>query len=411
VLAYIYGPRNAGDMALNYAALDLLNTVGDFDIVGLSRFSAAHESFSLSKGALEAAYANFRLFPFPLSYDRHSDGMTSRIAAHARGFGMCLRCGIGFPNHRANALDENIRASDYLLFNGGNVLFSRGFRDLMRLMGVTYPLWRATKLQKPVIFLPQSIPVALGFGRRIIHKYLESARFASFRESTSMEKIQLKRKDTISTLDLAFFMKGLDTDAADEIMSRHQLHPFRFVPVVPRATTLGDHAYLHQDEYRRTVDFVVRLCERVAQAGCSPLLVVQVQTDLRTARDCQAVLATKGYAIGIEEQYNPLALRALYASSRAIITMRLHAAIFALSVGTVPIGFYRTMWGQKMPGIFSDLGIKELSSLLDMILHDDDYDLGVISDDAGLDRYERAIRTRICAKKADLVSRLRDVLS
>ncbi|MEN6428832.1 MAG: polysaccharide pyruvyl transferase family protein [Phycisphaerales bacterium] len=347
-------------MALNYGALDLLKTIGDFDVTGLSRFSEDHESFVRSKETLEAAYPDFHLLPFPMRYDRHRDGLARQLVSHAKGMGMYLSSSLGFISRRVQPLDRRIRECDHFFFNGGNALFSRGFRDLARLIGIAYPLHRAHACHRPIAFLPQSIPAASGLGRWYIRRHLESARFVSFRESASLKQIDLRRQDAVCTLDLAFFMEGRNEDAAREVVSRYHLEPLRFVPIVPRATTLGDQAYLDPPEYDRTVDFVVHLCESVVQAGHSPLLVVQVETDLRVARDCQRALASKGHAVCVVEEYDPLTLRALYALSRAVFTMRLHAAIFALSVGTVVLGFSRSIWGRKMPGVFECVGIPNL---------------------------------------------------
>lgn len=297
-----------------------------------------------------------------------------------------------------------------MLFNGGNVLFSRGFRDFARLAGVTYPLQRALAMKKPLVFLPQSIPAASGLGARCIRHYLEKASLVSFRESMSAELIGLNRKDAIGSLDLAFFINRTTEGKADRVIASSGLTPFQFVPMLPRATTLGDQGRLQGAAYEQTVRLVVRLCERVLQLGFQPVFVVQVQPDRAVAEDCQAALRISGYHAAVIEQYDPLVLRELYASARAVITMRLHAAIFALSAGTPAIGLYRSIWGQKMPGIYSDLRISNLCCQFDHGNTDALASINAIADDDAIERHRRTVREVIDAKSSELIARLRCAL-
>jgi polysaccharide pyruvyl transferase WcaK-like protein len=409
-IAYMYGPRNAGDTALNYGALDLLNAVGDFQITGLSRFSFNHDGYRHSKEKLEPAYPNFYLIPFPISYDRHTMSVREQVSAHIRGTSMYLASVLNLPHRQAYELDTAIKESDHFPFNGGNVLFSRGYKDIMRLAAILYPLSRAASFNKPVAFLPQSIPARCGLGGRWIRGYLDRAWLVSFRESISYRGVDLNSNNTLCTLDLAFFIDRMYKGGAESILKRHELKPYQFVPVLPRAMTLGDQSYLPQHEYDGTIRLILRLCKGVMEMGFSPLLIVQVQTDIKVARDCQAALAADGCIVGLEEEYDPFVLRALYASARAVFTMRLHAAIFALSVGTVAIGFYRSIWGQKMPGTFSDLGIGDLCFALDAAEEIEPNDVCRISYEEDLDRYRRVFLDQIRTRRDELVTRLRQGL-
>ncbi len=357
-LAYIYGSRNAGDMAINLGTLDLLNQIGNFEISALSRFSRVQCEFSKTKTYLEKRYNNLTITPYPISFDRHTQNIYGQLCAFVKGVGLY------FPSlkHSINKFDNifpDISQSSYVIFNGGNLLFSNGLLDDIRLLGLVYPLEIARVLDKPFGFLPQSIPgLNTRFGRRLVESLFNRARFIYFRESFSMSR--LKIGDSYSTkkfLDTAFYIQGFDYSRANEILQRNNLVKYYFVPIVIRGSNLGDYTELSKLEVIRTVEFVIKICKDLIQEGLMPILVVQTKTDLNITKICQQRVENYGVKIPFIEEYDPLVLRTIYSLSKAVISFRLHAAILALSVGTPTIGIYRSIWGPKMPGIYSDLGI------------------------------------------------------
>ena len=366
LLSYIYGPRNAGDMGLNLGAIDVLNRVGAFRIVGLSRFGAASDQYALTRTYLAEKYPNLQIVPYPIAYDRWRQGKTGRLRALLRGGAMLARTLCG-DQGSAGDLADHLAEADILLFNGGNLLFARGVRDLPRLLGILYPVFLARGIGKRYGFLPQSIPgLDSAIGKRIVTSVLRGASFVHFREGMSARKVSVG--DTVVTrdvLDLAFYIEAIDGDSATALMRKHGLVERRFVPIIVRVTTLGDHGILAPADMRRTVSNVCDLCARISDEGHRPCFVVQTSTDMDVSRRCQQAAAALGVNTPVLEEYDPLILRGLYAQAKAVVTYRLHAAVFALSVGTRTFGLFRSMWGQKMPGTFAALGIPGMCTCID----------------------------------------------
>jgi polysaccharide pyruvyl transferase WcaK-like protein len=86
-------------------------------------------------------------------------------------------------------------------------------------------------------------------------------------------------------------------------------------------------------------------------------LTVQTKVEEEWARENQQFLDEN--EISVFKSYSPEQLRTHYADVDLLITMRLHAGIFALSVGTPTIGVYREEWGPKTPGTWRTLDIEE----------------------------------------------------
>ncbi|MCR4403016.1 MAG: polysaccharide pyruvyl transferase family protein [Firmicutes bacterium] len=360
VIVYIYGPNNAGDMALNCGAVDVLQSLGDVRIVGISRFSEHHPGYSATVRYMRSAYSSVGMLPFPVDYDRHSQSLIRQAIGFLKG-SLLFFPSIDCPLTGDNAVLKAIRSADYVVFNGGNLLFSRSLKDNLRLRGILYPIACAKAFDKPYGFLPQSIPdLANRAGRETIESFLREARFCFFRESVSSRTVELGGSSQCVFPDLAFFIQRTDHEAAMSILASSKLRIGEFVPVVLRASSLGDQNELPDRDRRETTELVGDLFLKLRAMGLQPVLVVQTLQDKRISE----ASARQGRYLGVEvpiiEELNPLVLRGIYQRAYCTIAFRLHAAILSLSAGTPAIGIYRTAWGSKMPGTFDDLGLRRL---------------------------------------------------
>lgn len=370
VLVYLYGPRNAGDMALNLGAIDLMKRIYGIHLSGVSRFAKDHESYSQTTEYLNKVYGNLPVIPFPVSYDRNNTSRLSQLLAYLRG-SLLYFPALGHSILGEDSVREAIEAADLVVFNGGNLLFSRNFKDNLRLRGILYPLLVAQKLSKPYIFLPQSIPsIENQAGRRKIMQVIDQSEFCMFRESNSAKKILHDNFENRVFLDLAFFIENTDLVRASILLKNNGLKEREFIPIILRATTLGDQGELSANEKSKTLELVKGVTKKAVSNGLKPALVVQTVKDLSFTKECkEEILKSLGVEVPIIEEYDPLVLRGIYEKAHMVVSLRLHAAIFSLSVGTKTIGIYRKIWGPKMPGIFGDLGLAEdcfeLSQVID----------------------------------------------
>ena len=59
---YLYGTRNAGDMAICVGAIELLRAQG-YDITMVSRFSEAEDEYQISKNYITEYYPDVKISP------------------------------------------------------------------------------------------------------------------------------------------------------------------------------------------------------------------------------------------------------------------------------------------------------------------------------------------------------------
>ena len=78
---YLYGNRNAGDMAICLGAIELLKKQ-NYEVSMVSRFSEAEEEYQKSKEYLAEYYPDVKVYPGPFSFERNFS-KAKKLAAYA----------------------------------------------------------------------------------------------------------------------------------------------------------------------------------------------------------------------------------------------------------------------------------------------------------------------------------------
>jgi len=399
-LAYAYGCRNAGDFAINEGSLELLDrAVPDADVTAISRFAPNSPAFHRMTGELDGA----DLVGGPISYDAERQSRPAQLRSLAVDG---LRYGAdvaavadGLPIH--STLYDRITDADALLFNGGNAIhYSPSHRSLAYLLAMLYPLQVARRNDVPYGLLPQTLFGLEGVAKRLVVPILNDAEFVTVRDAATFDYLSTFGLSTqlVNGVDTAFLngTPSPGTDATDG--------PKR-IAAVPRFSTLGDTGDLDAAGERMERVFLDYL-ESLVDAGHAVTLTVQTAVDERWADRHRERLAAIG--VDYEVRYDTSALRDHYAGMDLLVTMRLHAAIFALSVGTPTIGLYRPEWGPKTPGTFRTLDIADFAlrwteATPDRLQALTDAALG---DDALADRIADSVRMRQAQLVSDFESAL-----
>jgi polysaccharide pyruvyl transferase WcaK-like protein len=369
LITYIYGPANAGDMALNLGAIDLLNSIGDFEITGISRFAQNHPDYQNTCKYLLGHYDNLNVIPFPVDYDRNTQSFFSRVMSYIQGINLIKPSLL--RNSYWDSLFNTIDTSDYIFFNGGNMLFCRSFKDLPRLAGILTPLKIASSKNKDFAFLPQSIPNLNWAGKIICKKIFQRSKFFLFRDSVSEEQYNAITPNSSLSLDLAFFINQINSKESTKILADKKLESKKFVPIIVRGTTLGDQSDLEQKDITKSILIVEKTINKCQNLNLQPVLVVQTRKDLRLSKEVLSKTKDFGWKVPLIEEYDPLTLRGLYKEAAFVVSMRLHAAIFALSVGTLCLCLYKKEWGPKASGIYEQLSIQHLVKDIDNLTSDE----------------------------------------
>ena len=125
---YLYGNRNAGDMAICMGTIEYLKEKG-YEITMVSRFSEAEDEYLRSKEYVAEYYPDVKVYPGPFSFERDYSKM-QKLAAYAKSYLKVL--GI-LPDERTRSL---IHEADVVYFNGGNLLRASTMADYLRLFRV-----------------------------------------------------------------------------------------------------------------------------------------------------------------------------------------------------------------------------------------------------------------------------------
>lgn len=341
---YLYGSRNAGDMAICIGTIELLKKQG-YDITMVSRFSEAEDEYYRSKDYIAEYYPEVKVYPGPFSFERNFSS-AKKLAAYTDS--MMKVAGI-IPDKRTKKL---IRESDIVFFNGGNLLRGASTTDYLRLVALFYPIKIAHAMGKPVYCLPQSTATISDLGEKMLGKYLQYFDTIYVREKISFEELK-KRFPSIpfvQSTDMAFLCE--DTKIAVKKYAELELDiDNKTAAIVVRNTGIGDIGELDAEKQKmlkkQLADFV--------QSHKDYHFVIVVQTEKDREFSQQVLEMVKQIAEAeLIENYDPLLLREIYKRVEFLITMRLHAGILSLSALTPVIGVFSVEWGLKNPGIMSD---------------------------------------------------------
>ncbi len=361
-LVYAYGTDNSGDMAINLGAIDIIQEAYDGQKLNLiSRFSENSDGFIKTKAFIEGYNENTCVYPGPFDFDRHKQSKIMQIKNIILN-GIIYVYYSAAPKKRYNECHSDavrvLLRSDTILFNGGNLFRWNIYRkELKSLLAYSFPLVVAKKAGVDYGFLPQSIGEIDGFGKYYLRGLFNQARFITFREKKSeiiFKKCFAAIKNTETFIDLAFFIKLVDSEKCKAILEQYSLVGEEYFTITLRNTKIGDTHELCSSDNHNIISVITEVINSLLNMYCrhKVLLVCQTKKDVEIT---QIVLnnVNNSRLLSVEE-YDPIVLKALYAKSSALIAMRLHSAILALSEGTPVYGIYKKEWGDKMPGTLDE---------------------------------------------------------
>ena len=345
---YLYGNRNAGDMAICMGTIEFLKQQG-YDITMVSRFSEAENEYQNSKKYVEEYYPEVKVFPGPFSFERDYSKL-EKLAAYGKSYLKVL----GFL--RDDRTKNLIKEADVVFFNGGNLLRASSTTDYLRLVGLFYPISIAHKLGKTIYCLPQSTAKISNCGERILRNYLRFFDTVYIREKLSFAELKKRFPEMsfVQSTDMAFLCK--DTETASRKYAELGIKiKEKTVALVVRNTSIGDIGKLDIEKQRILQEYVIAFVE--AQPEYNYIVVVQTEKDYDFSLHLLQMIKKYTEAKMIEE-HDPLVLREIYKHVDFLVTMRLHAGILALSALTPVIGVFSNEWGMKNPGIMNDYGMQ-----------------------------------------------------
>lgn len=357
VCAGFWHDDNRGDAAIAEASVNLLQEAhpdARISVVSLLRHDRA---------ALEHATRHLRsrcdvdVLPSPLTDEltARSAGTSPvhRLASALRWFVAIAPAAARVAANRP-APNAAIPEADLLIHLGGSDVYDdpdvRLPFSLARLITVLFPAWCARRSNVPVVLLGHTLgPFDRRTGRAMLRRLLSKDAIVAVRERrsrTTAKSIGLYAPMVIP--DLAFAIEPRDTAAVAS-----QCESFT-------GTVLGLVVRQHPHRGRTGDDAIVeelaRLARSLIDAGAIDRVAVVVQatgpTPIEDDRSLSAQLMAalpSGRASLVDADLSSSELAAVYGRCAAVVTVRLHAAILAMTAGTPSLAI--TYFSDKTAGV------------------------------------------------------------
>lgn len=351
VIFYLWGKRNAGDMAICLGAISLLHDLG-YEITFISRFTDNQTEYGISRDYIKEYHHDVIVEPGLFSFER-TDSNFKKLILYFRWILYFI-----FPIDDKR-FESIISESDIVFLNGGNLLRGNSLIDYARLAALFYPFRTATRLNKQMIGLPQSTADTSNFGYKILQKNLKKFNTVFIRESKSY--LQLKEKLSsipfIKTSDLAFFIKDVPI-AMDTFKAKYGStfdEREKIIALVLRSTAIGDIRELDYLKKECIKDAIVKFVDEFKK-GYKIIFIIQTKKDIEFTHYVKSQ-TSGGESMLVIEEYDPYIIREVYRHVQLVVAMRLHAAVLTMTANTPVIGYFNIEWGLKNPGIMDDVGM------------------------------------------------------
>ncbi|MBV9472026.1 MAG: polysaccharide pyruvyl transferase family protein, partial [Solirubrobacterales bacterium] len=252
---------------------------------------------------------------------------------------------------------------DLLVLVGGSDIYDD--RDVVapmsaaRLAQVLYPAWAAGRMRIPVVLAGHTLgPFPRRLARMLARRMLASARRTVLRESTSTDLARrLRLSEPTVRPDLAFATVPRHSERVRGALAAFPAPPERTLALVVR-----QHPHAGPAANTRIVKAFAEVTRNLLARGQLSGAVVVVQTMGPTAiEDDRALSAALVQALPdlpvtlLCEDFAPDELAAIYGSCALVLTVRLHAAILALSQGTP--SFAVAYMTRKTEGVMHQVGL------------------------------------------------------
>lgn len=336
-LIWGYTHKNAGDLAMTLAAIDLLPS-NNLKLKVFSLFHKKTNEFNLSKNYLLKRYPhhNLEVIGSPFYFNKEEKNPFKIIIQY---FNIIL---ILLNIIKIHYFRKKLLESQVIFFNGGNMFRCISLRDAFRMFCVFYPIKIGIKNSIPCVILPQSSASINKLGRTFLFSFLHKVNTIYLRERRSFEIFNHKYglNNTKLGMDLAFFINKNGIKLSKSLINRH-------IAFTIRGRTIGDNAPLSQDKLLYLENIIHCCIERLSKKN-KITIVVQVPID----RDFSGKIKQRyNKKIQLFEDTDPVSLLEFYSTVDLLIGMRLHSMILAMSVGTPCYGLFFKEWGNKVPGI------------------------------------------------------------
>ncbi|MCF1680002.1 MULTISPECIES: polysaccharide pyruvyl transferase family protein [Tetragenococcus] len=348
---YLWGRKNAGDMAISMGAASLLIEKG-YDVTFISKFTENQSDFIDSKQYIESYFKQVTVEPGIFELDREKSFM-QMCKYYLNGIKKIM-----IPS-KNKKLANYIKEFDLICLNGGNLLRGEKLVDYARLVALFYPFVVGKQSNKRMIILPQSTAENSFIGTEIIKRSLKNFDLVCVRENISYEKLKEKMGNVnfFKTTDLAFYIKDsvLATKKFNKKYEATIKKNEENIAIVLRGTTIGDLGNLNNSQRQEIATNIINYVTKCSDQQ-NIFFVVQTLKDQEFTKYVINRIKREKQPIMIVEN-DTMVLREIYKNMEYVVAMRLHASILAMSSKTPVIGYFNKNWGGKNQGIMEEIGM------------------------------------------------------
>lgn len=264
---------------------------------------------------------------------------------------------------------RELRRCDALISGGGSLI-----QDVTSTRSLIYYLAiirLAKLLGKPVMVYANGIgPVGRSGNRRLVRRALERADVVTLRDKNSLEELLsmgVERKDMTVTADPAFALPVPDITGVRAILEENGVPDRAYFVISVRPWDVEPVFY---ENFARICDEITR------QHDISPVLLqMQPSCDGSMGEKVAALMEEPAYII--RGDHSVRELMSIIGGASLVLSMRLHALIFAACAATPAIGFvydpkvssYLELLGQPSAGSTGELRVSDALAAADIIFH------------------------------------------
>lgn len=361
VLVNHWHDDNRGDSAITHATLSLIAEAWPERPVLLYTLNGATEDLLRSTRHMRRSFAQLSVRPTPVPAAPLGARPWAIAAWVARVGWLGFRLLLGRPPARL----AEVREAHAVCLLGGSNLFVHGRHralGVVRLVQLLLPALVAQRAGVPTYFLGHTIgPLRGRAAKRLVRATLSRANLVTVREQRSaalLAELGVPDGRWRVVPDLAFALTP-STAQTDALLRRSGLQGTRFLVVSVRR-----HPYRRDADTDRMLAEVSKFAREAVKIGLAERVAVVAQalgpTAIEDDRDISRQLAAAigSNAVFLDEDLSSAELAGIYGGAIAVVAVRLHAAILAMTAGTpaLAIGYFTT----KTEGVFELLGIPDM---------------------------------------------------
>ncbi|WP_152797316.1 polysaccharide pyruvyl transferase family protein [Salinivibrio sp. VYel1] len=345
---YGYPDYNKGDSAICLGAHQLLKSIYDTEEIYFANFLWPDHPATIRTKAFYEAY-NIKTIDIPSRNRTKYEKLTNILVNRDRGVSSFL-------------MEENF---DMVISVGGHFLFSKDsdikekIRNKVRLLDIYQPILEAKKLGVETGILCQSIG-PFNKPDSIIRKIIDNVDFIITRESASYNEIRNKHKDTLASIDMAYFM------SIPQVKKRVLEIDGDYVVLNLRKVLASGGYQVADDMFSKQNEYFARLTRELINRNKKVLLISQVTSSDPNDPEVDTILheefkskyfKEESDVKVVKEEYSEYELIDIYKHADALISTRYHGLIFCILASGNPIGVNLSGIGHKLVGMFNDLDI------------------------------------------------------